>query len=135
MEVAVLSKRIWAYIINLIIYLIIGFSSSLPFLLMLHLHWAYYILISLSITIAISIPLNLFFLMVTRGYNIGSSIFGVKYVGVRNMKITFKQAFVRAMAESLLIFALFDLFYFWKNRTERGVIDRLTDTFAIDIRR
>ena len=135
MEVAVLGKRIWSYILNLIIYMIIGFSSSLPFLLVLHLHWALYILISLGITITSAMVISFLLLVITKGFNIGSAIFGVKYVGVRNEGITGKQAFVRAMAEAIIIFPLFDLFYFWKNRTERGVIDRLTNTFAIDIRR
>ena len=135
MEVAVLGKRIWAYIFNLIIYLAIGFSSSLPFLLIVHLHWAFYILISIGITLVISIIVSFFLFMVTKGFNIGNAIFGVKYVGVRNEKITGKQAFVRAMAEAIIIFIFLDLIYFWKNRTERGVIDRLTNTFAIDIRR
>ena len=135
MEIAVLGKRIWLYIFNLFIYMGIGFSSSLPFLLVLHLHWALYILISIGITIVISILFSFFLLLVTRGYTIGSAIFGVKYIGARNEKIKAKQAFVRAFAEAILLFAVFDLFYFWKNRTERGVIDRLTGTFAIDIRR
>lgn len=135
MEVAVLGKRIWLYIINLIIYMAIGFSSSLPFLLVLHLHWALYILISLGITIVIAILLNFLSLIITRGYTIGSAIIGVKYVGARNERIKAGQAFVRAFAEAILILAFYDLIYFWKNRTERGVIDRLTSTFAIDIRR
>ncbi len=135
MEVAVLGKRVWSYILNLIIYMIIGFSSSLPFLLVLHLHWALYILISLGITIVSAMVISFLLLVITKGFNIGSAVFGVKYVGVRNERISGRQAFVRAMAEAIFIFPLFDLFYFWKNRTERGVIDRLTNTFAIDIRR
>ena len=135
MEVAVLGKRVWLYIINMILYLGIAFSSSLPFLLIIHLHWALYILISLGITIVISFLISFFFLSVTHGYNIGSTLMGVKYIGARNERLKVKQAFVRALAESIFIYVLFDLIYFWKNRTERGVIDRLTNTFAIDIRR
>ena len=135
MEVAVLGKRVWLYIINMILYLGIAFSSSLPFLLIIHLHWALYILISLGITIVISFLISFFFLSVTHGYNIGSALMGVKYIGARNERLKVKQAFVRALAESIFIYVLFDLIYFWKNRTERGVIDRLTNTFAIDIRR
>ena len=135
MEVAVLGKRVWLYIINMILYLGIGFSSSLPFLLIIHLHWTLYILISLGITLVISFLISFFFLSVTHGYNIGSALMGVKYIGARNERLKVKQAFVRALAESIFIYVLFDLIYFWKNRTERGVIDRLTNTFAIDIRR
>lgn len=135
METAVLSKRIGIYLFNLILYLAMGFGASLPFSMVLHWHVAYYILISLSITIILSFLFDFILTLITRGYNLGSAIFGVKYVSMDNKRITAKQAFIRSSSESIFIFALFDLFYFIKNRTERGVIDRLSGTFAIDNRR
>ena len=135
MEIAVLSKRIGVYIFNLILYLIIGFGSSLPFLMVLHLHVAFYILISIGITIIISFLFDFFLMLVTKGYTIGSAIFGVKYVRMDNKRIAARQAFIRSSTESIFIFVVFDFFYFIKNRTERGVIDRLSGTFAIDNRR
>ena len=135
METATLGKRFWAYVINAILYLGFGFASSLPFLLLLHVHIIAYVFISLGFAIIISFLLNLFLMMVTKGYNIGNAIFGIQYVARGEERINGKQAFIRASSESIFIFILFDLIYFIKNRTERGVIDRLSDTFAIDVRR
>lgn len=83
----------------------------------------------------LSFVLDYVLLVATKGFTIGSAIFGVKYVGYDGKIITGKQAFIRSGSETILIFVLFDLIYFIKSRTERGVIDRLSDTFAIDLRR
>ena len=135
METATLSKRFWAYVINAILYLGFGFAAGLPFFLLLHVHLVAYIFISLGLAIIISFFLNFFLMMVTKGYNIGNAIFGVQYVARGEERINVRQAFIRSGSESIFIFILFDLFYFMKNRTERGVIDRISDTFAIDVRR
>ena len=135
METAVLSKRFWVYFINLVIYVLVGFLSSLPFLLVLHFHPLLYVLIAVLISMILSFVLDYVLLVATKGFTIGSAIFGVKYVGYDGKIITGKQAFIRSGSETILIFVLFDLIYFIKSRTERGVIDRLSDTFAIDLRR
>lgn len=134
METAKLSKRFWAYVINAILYLGFGFASGLPFFLILHVPLIAYIFISLGFAIVLSFILNFFLLMVTKGYNVGNAIFGIQYVARGEERINAKQAFVRASGESIFILIFFDLIYFIKNRTERGVIDRLSDTFAIDVR-
>ena len=77
---------------------------------------------------------DLLILMLTRGYTVGSAIMGGRYVASDGKKLSFKQALVRSGSESIAIFVIFDLIYFLKNRTERGVIDRLSDSFAIDTR-
>ena len=54
METAVLSKRIWLYIINLIFYLGVGFGAASPFIIIFQLHWALYLLIAAGIAIIFS---------------------------------------------------------------------------------
>ena len=134
METARLAKRVWAYFINLILYLGIGFGGSVPFLTTLRLHIALYILISLGITIIASFAFDALLMKTTHGYSIGAAIMGIKYVASDGKMISNKQIVVRSASESLLIFVFFDWIYFLKNRTERGVIDRLSDSFAIDTR-
>ena len=135
METATLAKRFLAYVINAILYLGFGFAACLPFLLLLHVHIVAYVFISLGLAIIISFLLNLLLMIITKGYNIGNAILGIQYVARGEERINGKQAFIRASSESIFIFILFDLIYFIKNKTERGVIDRLSDTFAIDVRR
>ena len=134
METARLAKRIWAYIINLILYLGVGFGVSVPFVTLLHLPIVAYIFISLGVAIVSSFLFDILLMSVTHGFNIGCAILGVKYVASDGKKLSGKQIVVRSFSESLVILVIFDLFFFIKNRTERGVIDRLTDSFAVDIR-
>ena len=135
METATLGKRIWLYIINTILYQGLGFAAALPFLLLLHLHVAIYILIAVGFDAVISFLLAMFLLSVSHGYTFGSALMRVKYVTYDGNYIRFKQILVRAAADSIAIFAFFDLLYFINNHTERGVVDRLSNSFAIDITR
>lgn len=134
METARLAKRIGAYLINLFLYLGIGFGGAVPFLTLLNLHVTLYILIALGIAIVLSFILDILIMIASKGYNIGTAIMGVKYVASDGKKLSGKQIVIRSSSESIVIFVFFDLIYFIKNRTERGVIDRLSDSFAIDTR-
>ena len=134
METARLAKRVWAYIINLVFYLATGFACGIPFLTLLSWPVYVYILISLGIAFVFSLINDLLIMLLTRGYTVGSAIMGVRYVASDGKKLSFKQTLVRSGSESIFIFAFLDLIYFLKNRTERGVIDRLSDSFAIDTR-
>ena len=134
METARLAKRIWAYIINLILYLGVGFGVSVPFVTLLHLPIIAYVFISIGIAISASFLFDILIIFTSHGFNIGFAILGVKYVASDGKKLSGKQIVVRSFSESLVVLVIFDLFFFIKNRTERGVIDRLTDSFAVDIR-
>ena len=134
METAVLSKRIWLYIINLILYLGLGFLGGLPFLIILKFPPLAYLGVSLGFALVFSIVFD-FLLLLGTGYTVGSAILGVKYVASDGEKMPGKMCFLRSLGESILILALFDLIYFVKNRTERGIIDRLSNSFSIDNRR
>ena len=134
METARLNKRVLLYIINFLFYIGVGFAVASPFINVLHVHIAIYILISFGMGIILSFVLDFILLIITKGYTIGSAIFGIKYVSGDGKKITKKQAFIRSAYESIFIFVILDLIYFLKYRTERGVIDRLSDSFAIDTR-
>ena len=135
METVSITKRIIIYILSGLLYSLIGYGSALPFLLLLKINIWIYIAIGLAFSVATSILLIFFLLWLAKGYTIVSFFFGVKVVGVEEKNITPSQALIRAFNESVVIFAILDLFYLISHRTERGVIDRLSDTFMIDIRR
>ncbi len=134
METAILSKRVWIFIMNMVLYHVLGFAAALPFLLIIHLHVALYILIGIGFSILISLVFNYLILTISRGYTLASALLGVKFVSSDGKKLNQKQIAVRSIMESIAILAFFDFIYFVKNRTERGVIDRVSDSFAIDIR-
>lgn len=135
METISLAKRIIVYLFNALIYSAIGFASALPFLLILHWEIWIYILIGLSFSVITSIVLISLLLWATKGYTLISFLFGVKVVGVEEKNIQYKQAIIRAFNESIVIFAILDLIYLISRRSERGVIDRLSNTFMVDTRR
>ena len=135
METVSIIKIIIIYILSGLLYSLIGYGSALPFLLLLKINIWIYIAIGLAFSVATSILLIFFLLWLAKGYTIVSFFFGVKVVGVEEKNITPSQALIRAFNESVVIFAILDLFYLISHRTERGVIDRLSDTFMIDIRR
>lgn len=135
MEIASLSKRLWAYIINLIFYLAISFAGSLPFLISLKIEVFLYIIISLGISFLLSFIFDIILLIIFKGYTLGSAIMGIKYVGGDAKRLKKKQIVILSLGESIPIIVIFDLIYFLKTHTERGIIDRLSDSFAIDTRR
>ena len=134
METARLIKRIWVYVINLILYLGIGFLSCIPFVALLKVPTVLYLHIAFCTAIILSLFIDYLILVVSKGFTIGSAIMGVKYVSSDGNRLNHKQCMVRSCSESIVIFAVMDLIYFIKYRTERGVIDRLSDSFAIDTR-
>lgn len=135
METVSLLKRTIIYILNALLFTALGLGAALPFLLLLEVGVFWYIVIGVSIAYLLSLFINALTLVLSKGYSIISVLFGVKVVGVEEKSISRNQAFVRMLCETLFIFALLDLIYLVKNRTERGVIDRLSDTFMIDLRK
>ena len=135
METVSLFKRALIYFLNSLLFTALGLSVALPLLLLVKIHVVFYILIGVAIAYIASLFINVFLLTKTKGYSIPSFFFSVKVVGVEEKDITVKQAYIRMLCETLLIFAIIDCVYLIINRTERGVIDRLSDTFMIDLRR
>lgn len=135
METVSIAKRIIIYLLNALIYSAIGFSSALPFLLVMHWELWIYIFLGLSFSVVTSIILISLILWASKGYTLTSFLFGVKVVGVEEKNIQYKQAIIRAFNESVVIFAILDLIYLISHRSERGVIDRLSNTFMVDMRR
>ena len=135
METVSLLKRTIIYVLNTIFFSASGLGIATPFLLILDVGVFWYIIIGVAIAISLSIAMNFLALWLSKGYTMISVLFGVKVVCAEEKNINKKQAIIRMLCESLLIFAVLDLIYLIKNRTERGVIDRLSDTFMIDLRK
>ena len=135
METISFTKRLFLYLINIILYTGMGFSSSLPFLLVLHIPIGWYIVISLGVTVTLGVILRYLLIRIMRGSTITSFFFGVRYIGVEEKELKEKQIIIRVINEAIPFLLLLDLFYLKINHTERGVIDRISDSFTIDLRR
>lgn len=129
-----LRKRLFIYIIDMFLYSGLAFLSICPFIFICKIDLWIDILMGIGFVILYSFVFTFLLLKLFRGYTIISAIFGAKVVGVEEKKITTSQALVRALNQSLWIILLFDIIYLLANKTQRGVIDRLTDTFVVDMR-
>ena len=134
MEPASLVKRALGYLINVVIFVGFGFLFVGLMSIVFDIHIALVILFALLFALAVGIIFNIAIMFLSKGYTIGNAIFGIKYVSSDGQKINFKQTLIRSLAEATIIFILLDMFYLFKNRTERSVIDHLSDSFAIDVR-
>ena len=135
METISFTKRLFLYLINIILYSGMGFSSSLPFLLVLHIPIGWYIVISLGVTVTLGVILRYLLIRIMRGSTITSFFFGVRYIGVEEKELKGRQIIIRVINEAIPFLLLLDLVYLKINHTERGVIDRISDSFTIDLRR
>ena len=134
MKTITFNKRLFIYLIDVTIYSGLAFLSAYPFIFIYKLHIILDILIIIGFILIYSFLINFLLLKMFRGYTIVSAIFGVKVVGTGEKKITTNQAFIRSLNQALWILLLYDLIYILINRTQRGIIDRLTDTFMVDMR-
>lgn len=135
METVSLLKRLFIYAINALVFSAIGLTALLPFLLNFGLPLVWYIILGVTLALFLSLVINFLTLWLSKGYTFISFLFAVKVVGIEEKSVSQKQAIIRVLCETLLIFAIFDVIYLIKNRTERGVVDRLSDTFMIDLRK
>lgn len=129
-----LRKRLFIYIIDMLIYSGLAYISIYPFIFILKIDLWIDIIMGIGFIILYSFDFTFLLLKLTGGYTMISLIFGAKVVGVEEKRITTSQAFIRSLNQSLWIILLFDVIYLITNKTQRGVIDRLTDTFVVDMR-
>ena len=135
METISTGKRLWLYIINVLAYTGLSFVACLPFLLLVKLAVGWYIAISIGVAIASAVVFRYLLIRIMHGYTIISFFFGVKYIGVEERELHKQQVIIRVINEAILFLLLLDLIYLKSNHTERGVIDRISNSFTIDLRR
>lgn len=135
MDTAKIYKRVLIYLFDLLICVIAPMIITLPFFLAGSMKLSSFFLFSFLGTVVIYPLYELLFLYFSTGYTLFSLIFGVKYVCLNEQKISFKQCLLRVLYEFVIIFPIVDVFFCLHYKTRRGAIDRLSDTFAVDVRK
>lgn len=134
MKTISLKKRLLIYFIDMIIYGGLTFLSIYPFIFLLKWHVLLIILLILVFLCLYTFLFTFMQLTLFKGYTLVTAILGIKVVGVEEKNITVTQSLIRALNYGLWILLIYDLIYLIKNRTERGIIDRLSDTFLVETR-
>lgn len=135
MDTVKLYKRTLIYLLDVLIAGVISFSLFTPFFLSKSLTLNIYLILCFVSWIVIFPLFELAFLYLLQGYTLASFIFGVRFVSLNEKRPTFKQCVIRVICEAIFIFALSDFFFFLAYKTRRGAIDRLSNTFGVDVRK
>jgi uncharacterized RDD family membrane protein YckC len=129
-------KRFLAYVFDVIIAFLVAFGS----ILYLNLTLPFFIFFLYFLT-AVQIYAIVFYfiyilgaLFLFGGVSIGGMIFNVKVLDNSLKPLSFTKALIRALLQSLLPLAIFNIAYMLINRTQTSVFDAATDTRTVKIR-
>ena len=129
-------KRFLAYVFDVIIAFLAAFGS----ILYLNLTIPFFIFFLYFLT-AVQIYAVVFYfiyilgaLFLFRGVSIGGMIFNVRILDNDLKPLNFTKAIMRALLQSLLPLAVFNIPYMLINRTQTSVFDAATDTRTVKIR-
>ena len=129
-------KRFLAYVFDVIIAFLAAFGS----ILYLNLTIPFFIFFLYFLT-AVQIYAVVFYFIYTlgalflfRGVSIGGMIFNVRMLDNDLKPLNFTKAIMRALLQSLLPLAVFNIPYMLINRTQTSVFDAATDTRTVKIR-
>lgn len=135
MDTVKLYKRTLIYLLDILLAGAISFALFTPFFLSKDLSLNNYLILCFVFWAVIFPIFELAFLYLLQGYTLASFIFGVRFVSLNEKRPTFKQCLIRVICEAVFIFAFSDFFFFLAYKTRRGAIDRLSNTFGVDVRK
>lgn len=93
----------------------------------------YSILISLCAFPIIYFIYSYVYMRISKGYTLFSYLFRVKYVKEREEPINKSQAFLISFHQMIIIFAVIDILYLVLFRVERGLIEKISNTFCLSL--
>lgn len=138
MEIARYEKRIIAYLIDLliafipplvlgiVIYFQIPFNTNIPI-------YFYFLAVELA-TYLLFIIFTFLFLMISKGFTLGSLFMGIKIMHPNRVPLTAREALLRGVTIGVLPMVLVNAVYMISVHTERTIFDRITETVVVDYR-
>ncbi len=129
-------KRFLAYVFDVIIAFLVAFGS----ILYLNLTIPFFIFFLYFMT-AVQIYAVIFYfiyilgaLYLFRGVSLGGKIFNVRILDNDLKPLSFTKALIRALLQSLLPLAIFNIAYMLINRTQSSIFDVATETRTVKIK-
>lgn len=140
MNTVKLSKRIFAYLIDILIVSLPVIAGLIWFFYFINMSfnyaipWYFLLLGGFLIKWLIYVLFSVLILLISNGRTLGNLIFGIKIVHANLKHLSFKDALCISAVHGLISMMIISLFYMIIVHTERSVSDRLTDTYSIDWR-
>jgi uncharacterized RDD family membrane protein YckC len=73
-------------------------------------------------------------MMISRGFTLGSLIFGIKVMHPNRAPLLYREMFLRSITIGVLPMVLVNAIYMVAIHTERTIFDRITETVVVDYR-
>lgn len=138
MEIARYEKRIIAYLIDLV-------SATIPaFALFLFLYiftkdkvdipGYFFALAAQLLTFIFFVLFTFLFLIISKGYTLGSLIIGIKVIHITKRAPSIKESFLRAITIGVIPMVIINVIYMLAVHTEKTIFDRISETIVVDSR-
>lgn len=136
MEIARYEKRMLGWTIDKVFSLLALAAVLTVEILYLPKEFALYleILIAIASGYVFYVIVNTFFLAVFNGRTLGMALVGIKTCHADKRRISFSEAFLKALTTGMTAMDLVNSIYMLSSHTERSVFDRLTNTLVVDHR-
>jgi len=133
MEIAKFTKRVFSYLIDLIICFAIGAGCGVPLFMFTKIPWYFNMLITLSCCYGSYLLLCILFMSIFRGRSLGALIFGIKHVNQDGSNISIRNVIIKNLYLGLIPFTIVNAVYMLIVHTEKTLFDKITDTIVIDV--
>ncbi len=138
MEIARYEKRIFAYLIDLVLAVAPSFAAAIVMYIYLPPNFdipLYFYALGVEIaSYLLFIIFTFFFILMSKGYTFGSLIMGIKIIHPNRIPLTARDAFLRGATIGVLPMVLVNAIYMISVHTERTIFDRITETVVVDYR-
>ncbi len=135
MKIAGFERRIFSYLVDMIIPIII--SIILFFVVFIHIHlntmFVLYV-IALSIMSISYLFINTLFTYLTNGYTLGNLIFGIRMVSNKNSKLRFVDCFLKYCFLAFPMCSFINMFYMIIVHSQRTIFDHLSLSDSLLVR-
>lgn len=135
MELASFKRRVFVYLIDILIAIMIGVGASVPLFIFTSIPWLFTIFFMILFCYLAYILLNTFIIHISKGYTLGGLMLWIQTLNEDGNSLSMKKTIERNLYLGLIPFALIDVIDYLINQSKKLVLDRLTGTMEIDIKR
>lgn len=135
MKIAGFEKRIFSYLVDMLIPIAISITLFFTVFIHIHLNTMFFLyVIALSIVSISYLLINTLLTYLTNGYTLGNLIFGIRVISNKNSKLKFVDCFLKYCFLAFPMCAFINMFYMIIVHSERTIFDRLSSTDSLFVR-
>jgi len=134
MEVARFERRIFSYIIDLILPIAIGIGSSVLLIVFSVIPWYFDILLGILSFYIFYLLINIPIMCLSQGKTIGCYIFRIQTVSTDGQPIAPHNVVIKQLNLGLIPLVIINAIYMLVVHTEYTLIDKMTDSVSTDIK-